>query len=201
MKVVKLSQYPQYCEDIAKHTFSEWPEQYKNIANIKSEGDWLKILKTMYTIDGVWPMAYVAIGRQNQFVAFLSVELNNEVKITPHNSIWLCNIFVVPKYRNHGVATGLVNAVCNILITKYSAKEVYLWYDDKSLTTFYEKLGFHTFSQYPYKSYQMTIAKKVLDTPMQSMIQPVHIIGLFTLLLIIYFFRRKGKNVVIGNPS
>lgn len=198
MKIVRLSQHPEYCDEIAKHTYKMWSKEYKILMKLDNEAEWAYKLKTIYSLDGVYPMSFVAIDDNKQFLGFLVVENNSIFK---GQKLWLSNIYVLPEYRNKGVAKAMINGVCEVLKTKYGVSKVYLWYYDTKMTSFYENLGFEYVDSYQYDEFNLKIMKKEIIPPSDPLIKPVHIIGLFVLILIVYFFRRKTKNVIVGNPT
>lgn len=53
---------------------------------------------------------------------------------------WLINLFVMPKYRRHGMATRIIETAKEYCLKRHIAA-LYLWCD-KKMIPFYEKRGF-----------------------------------------------------------
>jgi N-acetylglutamate synthase-like GNAT family acetyltransferase len=135
------------------------------------------------------PSGYVLIDNKNnnKFVGFISVEKNNAFK---DKKLWLSNLFIVPNYRNKGIAKTFLENVCKIYEKQYNLSNIFIWIHDFSKLLYYDRLGFEIVGQKLYEGYDFTIMKKQLIPEKESPIQAVHVIGLFVIIIILYFIKK-----------
>lgn len=198
MKLSHLSARPDLCDEIAKLLYAEWSPYYI-LGKIDSIEKLSETLRTNYTKINYYPMGFV-VTDNDKLVAYASVGINSAIKEeldlleekpkTPQNpKIWLADVYIVKAYRNKGISKEMINNIINILKEKYKVPKLYLWVDNIKKGKFYEGLGFVQENTMIYEGYNFTIYKKDLIEE-ESLIKPVHIMGLFILIVIIYFIRK-----------
>lgn len=197
MKLSHLSARPDLCDEIARLLYAEWSPYYM-LDKIDSIEKLSEILKTKYTNINYFPMGFV-VTDNDKLVAYSSVGINNAVKEDQDlledptskkiYKIWLADVFVLKEYRNKGISKEMINNITNIMKDKYFITKIYLWVDNIKKGKFYEGLGFVQENTILHEGYNFTIYKKNLIEE-ESLIKPVHIIGLFVLILFIYFVRK-----------
>jgi GNAT superfamily N-acetyltransferase len=197
MKLSHLSARPDLCDEIAKLLYAEWSPYYI-LGKIDSIEKLSEKLRTNYTNINYYPLGFV-VTDNDKLVAYASVGINDAVKEEPDlleepkkpkiHKIWLADVYVVKEYRNKGISKEMINNIINILKEKYKIPKLYLWVDNVKKGKFYEGLGFIQENTMIYEGYNFTIYKKDLIEE-ESLIKPVHIMGLFILIVIIYFIRK-----------
>jgi GNAT superfamily N-acetyltransferase len=200
-KFVHLGTKPELCEQIANVTFKEWAEFFIKLSGIKSPEQWKEGLEKKYVHKDILPSGYVVIDEHDNFIGFVCINVNEAFKQDPEQAqvkgqgqglpkIWLSCLYVMPEHRKKGVAKKMVDSLSRLLIKKYRVPAIYLWIDSPLMHNFYQKLGFIAMDTKVIEGYNFTIYKKELIPPPPPLIEPVHIIGLFVLIVIILLIRR-----------
>jgi GNAT superfamily N-acetyltransferase len=197
MKLSHLSARPDLCDEIARLLYAEWSPYYM-LGNINSIEKLSELLKTKYTNINYFPMGFV-VTDNDKLVSYASVGINGAIKEEPdlledtapkkNYKIWLADVYVVKEYRNKGISKEMINNIIKIMKEKYNIPKLYLWVDNIKKGKFYEGLGFVQENTMIYEGYNFTIYKKDLNEE-ESLIKPVHLIGLFVLIVFIYFIRK-----------
>lgn len=201
MKLSHLSARPDLCDEIARLLYAEWSSHYI-LNNIDSIEKLSEFLRKNYTNINYFPLGFVVTddANNNKLVAYASIGLNDaikeelssdllEEKSNKIHKFWLSDVYVVKEYRRKGISKEMINNIIEILKEKYNISKLYLWVDNIKKGKFYEGLGFVQENTIIYEGYNFTIYKKNL-TEEESLIKPVHLIGLFVLLAFIYFIRK-----------
>jgi GNAT superfamily N-acetyltransferase len=188
-KFTHLSNKKELCKQIADLTFKEWAEFYIKLSGIKTPEEWKETLDKLYVNNDQFPSGYVATDG-DKLVGFVAAELNKAFKDEERPRLWLTNLYVVDEYRKKGVAKQMVESFSKVMREKYNVPAVYLWTHDPKLNDFYQKLGFIAMDTKTIEGYNFTIYKRELIPPPPPLIEPVHVLGLFVLIIIILLIRR-----------
>ena len=134
---------------LAQYCFNEWRPVYdKRGMSLK---DVIAAFETRANIDRL-PLAVVAIEHGNVIgTGCLKLE---DLEIRPHLSPWLGGLFVVPEYRNRGVATAMIRHLLEEA-QSFQLGVLYLW--TPSAESLYAKLGWKTVERLDYCGYSVAV--------------------------------------------
>jgi predicted acetyltransferase len=130
-----LDLHPEFIGDLEKSYWNEWSESLKKEFNISEESEYHLCKDIIY------------------FIGFdvINKKLVSSIAITPNDlgektdlSPWLSYVYVVPEYRNKGIAQKMITWYLeNVLV-----RPLYLWCKHP-LETFYNKFGFEVIENRP----------------------------------------------------
>ena len=117
--------------ELRQRYWNEWSESLKNEFNISDFSEYHLDKDIVYFV-GV-KYEDVKIKKLVSSIAITPNDLGEKTELTP----WLSYVYVVPEYRNQGIA----NKMIKWYLENVEIRPLYLWCKHK-LETFYNKFGF-----------------------------------------------------------
>lgn len=192
LKISHLENCMDYLDEISVRMFKEFKDDSMAILSVNSAADLKSYYEENFSHDWHLPSGYVVVNGNegNELVGFIAIQFNSYFNKHPYRRKipWITNVYVVPKYRKKGVGKSMVQSMFDIIKKRYKHNEVYVWVNRTDSREFFRKIGFYAFDQAKVGDKTYTMMKYWI-TPPKKLIQPVHIIGLFVLIVIFYTIR------------
>jgi GNAT superfamily N-acetyltransferase len=137
MKIVSLSQCPQYSPILAHWAYFQWYND-RTISFKVVDADYRRRSET-----GSLPVSWVAFDADTP-VGMISLK-THDLSSHTHLSPWLSALYVLPLFRRRGIANMLISTVIENAKT-LGFSRLYLFADHKNLaylSRFYEARGWH----------------------------------------------------------
>ena len=126
-----LNLHPEFNPELRQRYWNEWSESLKKEFNISDFSEYHLDKDIVYFV-GV-KYEDVKIKKLVSSIAITPNDLGEMTVLTP----WLSYVYVVPEYRNQGIA----NKMIKWYLENVEIRPLYLWCKHK-LETFYNKFGF-----------------------------------------------------------
>jgi len=141
-----LANCPELVNELARLSWKEWPEVYEQRKQTLEHS--VKNYRDRMNTDGL-PLALVAVrARHGQSLTGLAVDSRelvgmvslkfHDMDTRPDLDPWLGGLLVLPKWRNHGVGTMLMQRATEEA-RRLDVPQLYLW--THSAERLYDKLG------------------------------------------------------------
>lgn len=151
-----LANRPEYIDELARLSFLEWQDIYaqrgQTLAHL------VKIYRERTNIDCL-PLTLVALldARLIGMVSLYFFDLPTRLDLDP----WLGGLFVLPEWRNRGLATKLVHRATEEA-RKLKVSRLYLW--TSSAESLYQKLGWQAIERIQYFGHDAVVMQMNLAT-------------------------------------
>jgi GNAT superfamily N-acetyltransferase len=123
-----LDLHPEFIDELEKSYWNEWSESLKKEFNISEKSEYHLCKEIIYFVG-----FDVKDKKLVSSIAITPNDLGEKTDLSP----WLSYVYVVPEYRNKGVAQKMINWYLeNVLV-----RPLYLWCKHP-LESFYSKFGF-----------------------------------------------------------
>lgn len=169
LSVVELQDRPEFTEECIEYIWTEWKDDYIFHSPYATKELLYKYIinrdatETPDSVHGSvknkFPKVFLLLDNNESFVSFLMIDtddcdMKKYVNATNQNSIWLCNLFTLPKYRRKGYMTFLIFYIIhNVSVLSKCCNltepiDVYL-YTEYQLLDYYLNFGFSIFVKVP----------------------------------------------------
>ena len=128
-----LANYPDLADELARLSWTEWRSIYEQRGETLSDS--LRKYRERINIDRL-PLALVALAGA-ELVGTVSLK-HNDLDIRPEISPWLGGVFVIPEWRQRGVASLLMRRAVEEA-RRLNLERLFLW--TASAESLYLKLG------------------------------------------------------------
>jgi len=139
---------------LAKYSYDEWKPVYDRLGASFEDAvaDYARRTNT-----DTLPLALVAICR-DQVVGTVSLK-TGDLEIRPGLTPWLGGLYVVPEYRDRGIATALIRRLVDEA-RRLQIKRLHLW--TPSAENLYAKLGWVLSEKLRYCDYEISVMQRDL---------------------------------------
>lgn len=146
------------CDKLCSLLFDEWTEDYVEFTEWKTKELLSEYYKSVISSESTdIPFCFVCVEKTTGQLLGAVVFANEDMKMRPDLSPWLCALFVVPEYRKMGIARLLVEHGMEHCRNNLKLSTVYLWTFDEPLANYYKTFGFETIECVDHGHRQMAI--------------------------------------------
>ncbi len=147
MKIVNLSERPEFVDILAAWHYREWGDLYP----AETQEGFKKDLLTCLSPEAV-PATFIAINN-NVLLGSISI-LHKDMDIDELWSPWLGNLYVNPDYRQQGIGKQLIHHLLAYCAT-HEVKQLYLF--TPASRSYYENLGWQVIQSLDYQGQKVDI--------------------------------------------
>jgi len=152
IKIDYLARHSEWVLIIAEWSYSAW-HKYDLTFTVERS---LESIKTRLNMNKI-PLTLVAI-HNNKPIATANLKKSVPVLDAPKNKIWLGSFYVEPSYRNKGIGSRMLKAICNEAV-RLGHNEIYLFSSDPEMPNWYKKYSWEVVNKLPYQGHIVTIMR------------------------------------------
>jgi predicted GNAT family N-acyltransferase len=129
-----LLNHPEFIDELRQIYWSEWSESLKKEFNIENFSEY-QITSNITLYIG---REYLSENKKKLVgsVGLIDCDMQELKHLTP----WMCNVYILPEYRNKRIAHKMINWFLN----KEQQRPIYLWCN-RPLENFYKNFNFEIF--------------------------------------------------------
>jgi GNAT superfamily N-acetyltransferase len=139
-----LANNPKFIPIVANWLLTEWEDIYKDIYGITTTDGIVSFINKNYINTETIPIAFVGYDDKKEVpICFACID-TTDMNIYPTLTPWFCKLFVLPEYRNKGIATQMITFVMNYLSSIIIDKpdHIFASTDSSDIVQFLSKYGF-----------------------------------------------------------
>lgn len=141
VKIIDVCDAPKFIPVVARWHHAEWAHLNPGqtlAARINKMSAYLKVSVDALGSESFTPKLFVALNGEGFPVGTAALDLH-DMDNQPMLSPWLASVFVLPEYRQKGIATALVKYGVKVAVDDMGVKQIHLFTPNHR--SFYERLG------------------------------------------------------------